>query len=205
MKFFFTLIILASISIGESSGQKDAAVQQFEANVIEKMNDFLSYCPVSEELARKAWDDLRDVKDEIETHKNKGGHGKETYQNLISLVSICETLDDYMICIGDWNRFPIRSTRLNQGAVMMQAQTAYLFTGKFCVNVIELNMGSYRCLLAENKGTASVNVKYNFGSDSGNYNGEMGLAAGHVRVMVNNRDCDAYESLFVRSIECTSF
>lgn len=166
------------------------------------MTTFYSACPYSEENAEDAWKEIQEIKRAIEQYIGNGGHTTRDFNDLTTLADVCEILDDYMICIGDWNRFPIKRSIFDKGAHLMQAATVYLFQGKYCVNIIELTMGSYKCMLAENRGSSIIKVKYNFGKPLGNQTGEMGLSPGHVRVMVNNRDCRDYEKLVVNSIQC---
>lgn len=184
---------------------QDPAVGEYLEKIENQMVAFYTNCAFSEENVEDAWKEIVEIKGDIEDYIKKGGHSRSVYQDLTTLENICETLDDYMICVGDWNRFPIRRSVFDKGVELMQANMAYLFYGNYCVNIIELTMGNYKCLLAENRGSTTIKVKYNFGTPTGNQTGEMGLSAGHVRVMVNNRDCRDFEKLVVNSIQCISF
>lgn len=198
-------LILLLLANGTNLYCQDPEVENYQDKIANQMQLFYTYCPVSEDKIEEVWKDLQEIKGEIEVYIKKGGHAKSDYEAFVSLVNICETLDDYMICVGDWNRFPIQRSTFDKGAELMQASSTYLFSGKYCVNLIELTMGNYKCLLAENRGSSTVKVKYNFSTPTGKQTGEMGLSSGSVRVMINNRDCSEYEKIVVNSIECSTF
>ncbi len=200
-----SLILIVHLASSTLLYCQDPAVEAYKEKVVDQMSLFYSYCPLSEDKAEEIWKDLLETKGDIEKYIENGGHTKTDFDDLSSLATICEILDDYMICVGDWNRFPIKSSTFDKGVKLMQASTEYRSRGSYCVNVIELTMGNYKCLLAENRGASTIKVKYNFGIPQGSQTGEMGLSSGSVRVMINNRDCSDYEKIVMNSIECIMF
>lgn len=89
----------------------------------------------------------------------------------------------------------------------VRGSISYLSRGKDCMNVLTINIGDYVCYLCENASAFNYTASYSW-KVSGSYsrgNGTMGLPAGKLRHIYDNREKPQQKAIVVYEVSCKPF
>lgn len=201
MKPFCISILLVFPFCGLAQNREVESYTEKLADIMELFQANVS----SEEKCEELWHDVRDYKEEIDEFKSDGEFTREDSEMLSGLMNAADILDDYFICVGDWNSFPIKKGRFFKASdLFTDVHISYISKDVYCVDIIEYKLNNFIAYFAVNNSTKNYKVSYSFIQKYGEKSGDMGLASGMIRLMIDNRE-GVISNYKIKNVSCQEF
>jgi hypothetical protein len=201
MKSFWIPFLLLTPFCGLAQNRE---VESYTEKLVDLMELFQANIS-SEDKCEELWRDVQDYKEEIDEFKSKGEFSRADSEMLSSLSNAADILDDYFICVGGWNSFPIKKGRFFKASELFNdVKISYIHKGVYCVDIIEYKLDNFIAYFAVNNTARSYTVSYSFRQKYGEKSGNMGLASGMIRLMIDNRE-GVISNYKIENITCQEF
>lgn len=183
-----TLTLLFSLSISFIFGQSSQIEEKIQE--LKEIAANFSDNVISEEFCKKNWKNIKDFKDDIDEMEKLNIYKSEIDKEYLHLMSeTADLFDDYFICVGGWNNFPISFERFQLGnKFFSNLQVQYIYKNEYCIEVIEYRLNDFICYLFVNNTSNDYVVNYEFYNSMSVSTGSMGLTTGMIRLAIDNRD-----------------
>jgi hypothetical protein len=174
----------------------------------EKLSDIMELFQAnvsSEEKCEELWHDVQDYKEEVDEFKSNGEFSRDDSEMLSALSNAADILDDYFICVGGWNSFPIKKGRFFKASDLFNdVQTSYVSKDVYCVDIIEYRLENFRAYFLVNNSSRNYRVSYSLVQTNAKRSGNRGLASGAIAIMIDNRE-EVISNYKIADITCQEF
>ena len=201
MKLFYMSILLAIPFWGLAQNREVESYTEKLADIMELFQASVS----SEEKCEELWHDVQDYKEEVDEFKSEGEFTREDSEMLSALSNAADILDDYFICVGGWNSSPIKKGRFFKASDLFNdVQISYISKDVYCIDIIEYKLNNFIAYYAINNSAKNYKVSYSFIQKYGKKSGDMGLASGMIRLMIDNRE-GVISNYKIENVSCQEF
>ena len=201
MKTITTITFLLLSFLGFSQNQGVEVYTQ----KLSKLMDLFQASVMSKEKCESVWDKIREYKKEVDEFKSKGGFSHKDNATLLFLSETSELFDDYFICIGAWNHFPIRKERfIKASSFFDNHEISYISKNIYCIDIVEYKLNDLVAYFAINNSEFNYKISYLFTQGFSKQSGEMGLASGMIRLMIDNRE-GSISNYTISNLSCQKF
>ncbi len=155
-------------------------------------------------LRNEAGDLANEIEDAIEEEEE---YSSTELQELRGLGKEAEALEGYIGVVGGCGSHLLSIDDFQLANRRVRGAISYLSRGKECMNVLTINIGNYVCYLGENGSTTNYTASYAW-KVAGSYsrgNGTMGLPAGKLRHIYDNREEPQQKAIMVYEVSCKPF
>jgi hypothetical protein len=198
------LILITLFVLPHSLIAQRVEVEQYTRKLAEIVSLFESNI-MNAKHCESLWQEVIYFKEEVDRFASNESLSKNDNDKLDALSKVAELYDDFFICVGGWTSFPIDQRKFFRAvSVYDEARVAYLKNYKFCVDVLEFDLGTFSAYLLVNNTPNRYTVSYNLENNGYRHTGEMGLTSGMVRIMISNRAA-AISALKIVNITCQEF
>lgn len=157
-----------------------------------------------EKLKRAADDLVDEIEDAIEIED------EYTYDEILELKKLkkeAKALEKFIAAVGDCGNYMPSIEEFNLANRRVHARVSYVIKGKYCVDIVLVEIDDYVAYLAENNSSKNYTVSYKWNTlnrmNTGN--GTMGLSNFSMRHIYNNRENTEQKNISVFGITCQEF
>lgn len=154
-------------------------------------------------------DVLDDLSDDLEELlRDTGEMHPEDVKNLKSTLKYAGALENFLRTIGNssYIAWYLKDSEIRLVSELIELQIIEIQSGKFCVDIYQLSLGNYICLLAYKKGGNDIlNIKAQTTSNQGKTLNkvDMGLSANQYRRFWSNGDKITLKDYDIKDIQCS--
>lgn len=153
--------------------------------------------------------DLDDLSDDLEEAlKDTHEMHPEDFKNLKTALRYADVLENFLRAVGNssYITWYLKESDIRLAKELVNFELAQVHSGKFCVNIYELSMGAYTCLLVYKKGGNDIlNIKAQIASNQGRSLNkvDMGLTSNQYRRLWSNGDKLTVKDYNITEIKCS--